>query len=161
MNFTVGQLSEIFGVNKDTIRRYARGGKFGSFDNTKAKKDGYTFSERNIENFLLTEPKFRTKYYQFLSSCEKADAEIRKINAYIWHRCKDELPKNNGLYYVTDFTGRAFCCSYGFWPDYNSQELNKGWYYFEDPKNPYDGIVNMDRNIIAWCELPEPYREDF
>ena len=75
--------------------------------------------------------------------CGECDAwnQYKNYPRQRWIPCKDRLPERDGNYLVTDDSGGTKCVTV-------SQFIKCE-----------DGSVYWDYvNVIAWCDLPEPYR---
>lgn len=71
-----------------------------------------------------------------------------------WISCRDRLPDCNGIYIVTRIISDGFECR-------NIVDTC----YFDGSNTWHDDTrVNHERkclaDVLAWCELPEPYREE-
>ena len=64
-----------------------------------------------------------------------------------WVRCKDRLPEEEKRYLVTEFAGEF-------------KDVYTALYVPKSGKWIPDGIGMWSRGIVAWMELPEPYKTD-
>lgn len=67
-----------------------------------------------------------------------------------WIPCSERLPEENGQYLIT--------VKYKHEDGYDDIYTEHGAWYFD--RFYFSHCREVERSVLAWCELPEPYKED-
>ena len=100
----------------------------------------------------------RIPYYDYQGIAKYFAEQIKQMSTvepeHQWTPCSKGLPKTNGIYNVTRSVSDGFEC----------RNITDACYF--DGSNTWhdDTRINHERkyltDVVAWCELPEPYREE-